>query len=119
MMLFSSIFILIVILFFCWHFLFSIYEVKFKHNFPDKRLLVDNSYEIKCIGLNSIGWEITYRNLDCNFIVQSGSDLIKINNSKDANQFNFKTLATGELVIEVNSHYSFNPTRYKLIIAEQ
>lgn len=119
MILISSLFILVVISFFCWHFIFSIYEVKLKNNFSDKRLVVDNNYEINCVGLNSLGWEIKYRNLDCNFMVQVGSDLIKINNGKKENNFSFSTLASGELVIEVNSLFTLNPTRYKLIIDEQ
>lgn len=119
MILISSIFALIVVLFFCWHFFLSIYEVKLKHNFPDKSLIVENSYEINCVGLNSVGWEIKFRNLECDFIVKSGSDLIKVNIGNDENKFNFTTLASGELEIEVNSQYSFNPTRYKLIIGNQ
>lgn len=115
----SSIFALIVVMFFCWHFFLSIYEVKLKHNFPEKSLLVENSYEINCVGLNSVGWEIKFRNLDCRFTVQSGNHLIKVNIGNDENKFNFTTLAAGELAIEVNSQYSFNPTRYKFVITDQ
>ena len=115
----SSLFLLIVVLFFCWHFFLSIYEVKFKHNFTDHQLLVDNTYQIKCVGLNSIGWEINYRNLACEFIISSGGDLIKIIDSPEENTFTFSTLSPGEVIIIINSKYSLNPTRYKLKTIEK
>lgn len=115
----SSIIILVICLFLCWHFIFSIYEVKYKHNYPNEKLVIDNNYKIKCVGLNSFGWEIDYRDLGTTFTIITGSKLIKIDEISEQNQFSFSPIFAGEISIEVNSKFSLNPTLYKLQIVEK
>lgn len=111
-----SFFFFALVLFFCWHFLLSIYEVKYKTNFKSDVLVIDNEYFIKCVGLNSLGWEINYRNLNCNFNIISGDELIRIEKSKDKNEFIFIPKSAGKLVIQTNSQLSLNPSQFNLKI---
>ena len=107
--------ILILLLFFCWHFLLSIYEVKYKTNFENDVLALNNEYFIKCVGLNSLGWEINYRDLKCDYTVISGIELIRVEKTKNNNEFIFVPHSAGKIVIQANSVLSLNPSEYKLI----
>lgn len=113
-----SVFSIIVILFFSWHFLISIYEVKYKTNFKNDILVVNNKYSIKCVGLNSLGWEIDFRDLKCSFKVNSGNELIRVEQTKNRNEFIFIPFSPGQLVIQSNSELSLNPSEYKLKILQ-
>ncbi|MCW8849121.1 MAG: hypothetical protein OQJ81_04005 [Melioribacteraceae bacterium] len=103
-------------MFFCWHFLVSIYEVRYKTSFKSDALTLNNQYFIKCVGLNSLGWEINYRDLKCNFTVISGNELIRVGKTISKNEFIFIPLSAGQLIIQANSQLSLNPSEYKLEI---
>jgi hypothetical protein len=111
-----SVFLFVVILFFWWHFLLSIYEVRYKTNFNNDVLSLNNQYSIKCVGLNSLGWEINYRDLKCNFTIISGNDFIRVEKTKNKNEFIFIPHSSGKLIIQTNSEFSLNPSEYHLEI---
>jgi len=111
-----SVFIFAILMFFCWHFLVSIYEVRYKTSFKSDALTLNNQYFIKCVGLNSLGWEINYRDLKCNFTVISGNELIRVGKTISKNEFIFIPLSAGQLIIQANSQLSLNPSEYKLEI---
>lgn len=104
-------------LFFIWHFLLSIYEVKFILS-PESGFLNKNqNYEIEAVALNSLGWEIRFRDLYCEYQILEGSDLIEV---KTTSQNKFKLIAksVGKVNILANSKYSLNPSIIKLSIEE-
>ena len=105
------------ILFFSWHFLLSIYEVKYETNFKTDSLTLNTSYKINCVGLNSLGWEIQFRDLKCNFKVISGNNIVKIEDTTHNNEFVFTTLSAGIVDIKADSEFSLNPSEFKLNIS--
>ena len=111
-----SVFLFTVILFFCWHFLLSIYEVRYKTNFNNDLIAINNQYSIKCVGLNSLGWEIDFRDLKCSFTVISGNELIRFEKTKNKNEFIFSPHFVGLLIIQSYSEFSLNPSEFKLKI---
>ena len=105
------------ILFFSWHFLLSIYEVKYKTSFKTDSLTLNTSYKINCVGLNSLGWEIQFRDLKCNFKVISGNNIVKIEDTTHNNEFVFTPHSAGIVVIQADSEFSLNPSEFKLNIS--
>lgn len=104
------------ILFFSWHYLLSIYEVRYKTSFKNDSLTLNTSYSIKCLGLNSLGWELEFRDLKCNYKVISGNNYIKIDEITHKNEFVFTPHSSGLVVIQANSEFSLNPSKFKLNI---
>jgi len=106
----------IFLVFLIWQFIFSIYEVKYEYNFMHNTLEKDTEYLIECVGVNFLGWAIKYRDFECKYKIEEGSDLIVILNSDNNNNFYFKTLDKGILIMRIFSKYSLNPTKIKLSI---
>jgi hypothetical protein len=106
--------IIFLVSFISWHFLFSIYEVKFNVSAVENKLNRNSEYNIECIGLNSFGWEIRYRDLECSYQFEEGQDLVEI--LRDSNHLIFKTKRKGSLTILANSKYALSPTIFKFIV---
>ena len=102
--------------FLIWHFFLSIYEVKYFS--PSKILIVDTEYKIKCVGLNALGWKITFRNLDCRFVLENDEKKIEFLASDQQNQALFLTKIIGDVIIYADSKYSLNPTLFKFTITD-
>ena len=98
-----------------WQFLLSIYEVKFRYDFDPKNLKLNKIYKIECVGINSVGWELTFRDTKfiCNF--DKGESKINTFPNPDKNILYFSLIEKGELKITLNSKFSLNPTKLFLI----
>jgi len=114
-----SIFIIFLLSFLIWHFFLSIYEVKYLYEFPGDKLRLNSEYYIECVGLNSLGWEIKYRDLENKFEIQNGVELIELLNSKLKNQFLFIPKRTGNFTLIASSKYSLNPTQFNFTIIDK
>jgi hypothetical protein len=110
--------IVLVVSFSGWHLLLSIYEVKFNFSDKENNLIRNSEYSIKCVGLNSLGWEIRYRDLECSYQFEEGQDLVEILSTEDSNHLIFKTKGKGSLTILANSKYALNPTKFKYSVIE-
>lgn len=101
----------IVLSFFVWHFIISIYEVRYVYDFHPNELSVNSEYCIDIVGINSLGWEIKYRNLDINFEIELGKENIEI--FEYQNKICFLTKNPGDFSILLFPVYSLNPTLIK------
>ena len=104
----------LIISYLSWHYLLSIYEVKYVYNFTPSSIRVDHIYKIKAMAKNSLGWNLTFRNSDINLTVIKGHSLVKIIKDSNDNIVSFSVLGKGEIDLEINSKYALNPTRIKL-----
>ena len=93
-----------------WHFIFSIYEVKYVYKFDPSSLKVGEEYHVECIGLNSLGWEINYRDLHFEYKILAGKELIDQLNKLKRNILRIRFIKNGEVKIQLNSKYALNPT---------
>lgn len=93
------------VVFFVWHYLFSIYEVKIIYDFNNRNLKMKKNYCVKCVGLNSFGHQLSFRDLDCQFNIIQGAEIIKSNKSEQ-NKFCFTPITYGKIVLEINSKFS-------------
>lgn len=114
---FISLSISALILFLSWHFLLSIYEVRYNTSFKSDSLILNTSYKINCVGLNSLGWEIRFRDLNCIYKVISGNSIVNIEETTHPNEFVFTPHSTGIVVIQANSEFSLNPSEFTLNIS--
>ena len=112
--LFSTIAVFI-ISFFTWYFVYNIYEVKYSYDFDPSKLESNVIYTIKCIGVNSLGWEIKLRDSKFSYSVDEGINIIKIFPSPDKNSLHFSLIDKGQVRITLNSEYALNPTKILLI----
>ena len=99
-----------------WHFFLSIYEVKFELSAAQSDIYSNSEYSIKCVGLNSLGQEIRFRDLECNFHLNEGEELVQILSTEDSNHFMFEALKAGSISILANSKYALNPTKIKYTV---
>ena len=113
-----SIIALFIITFFSWHYLFSIYEVKFKYEFNPSELKTNQSYKICAVAINSLGWNLKFRELGLSHKIINGKNIVEISNIPEYNSINFKVLNFGEFILELNSKFSLNATRFKLKAAK-
>lgn len=115
----SSLFVLFLLSFIAWHYLLSIYEVKYNLLFDQDKMFMNRTYCISSIGYNAFGWEIGFRNLGTNVIIENGKELVDILDSEDRNKICFRPLSSGEFSIIVNSKYSLRPSKFNFIINEK
>lgn len=112
MLVFTFIVLLLsVLIFLVWFFYLNIYEVKFNYNFDPSDVLIDESYRIECKGVNLLGIEIGFRNLECKYKIESGSEIIKQLEIRNNNNFEFVPLHTGTVKLLLNSKYALNPSQ--------
>lgn len=96
--------------FLLWFFYLNIYEVRFRYNFDPSNILVNKKYLIECKGINLLGKEIGYRDLKCEYIIQSDNSIINRIESKNRNNFEFTTSKEGTVELLLKSKYSLNPS---------
>lgn len=108
--------IIIIFSFLIWHFFLSIYEVKYYP--PSEILVINTEYKIQSVGVNALGWEIKFRNLECNFVIDKEENKIEFLKSDYQNQALFLTKSAGEITIYADSKYSLNPTPLKFTITD-
>ena len=97
--------------FFVWHFLFSIYEVKYKPSINEKELKCNSEISIQTVGINFFGWELPFRKIKSQIKIIEGNDLIKLT-QKD-NFVIIKTLnREGKCIIKILPEFSLNPTEF-------
>ncbi len=115
----SGIIGLAVVIFFVWHFLLSIYEVKFYNNFPDKNLEANSKYYLLCSGINSFGWRLNWRDINPSINILEGDSLVEIKKVSN-NKYEFLTgEGEGSFTFEISSAFSLNPTRFTLHIIQK
>ena len=102
--------------FIVWHFFISIYEVKYHVKFPSDHLTLNSDYYIQFVGLNSLGWEISFRDLEINIKLENEDKVIEILDSKRKNIFRFRTKRIGDFTFLASSKYSLNPTRFAFTV---
>ena len=105
-----SIVVLIITLIFIWLIFFSIYEVKYIYDFNPSELNINTEYCIECVGINSLGQKISYRELDFNIILEDAEDKIELIGDNSKNIICFKTVNTGMCSFLITSKYSLNPS---------
>ncbi len=99
-----------------WHFFLSIYEVKFELSAAQSDIYSNSEYSIKCVGLNSLGQDIRFRDLECNFQFKEGQELVELLRTEDSNHLLFKTIKAGRISILASSKYALNPTKLKYTV---
>jgi len=105
-----------VISFFIWHFVFSIYEVKYKFGSDPDNLKLNKVYSIKGFGLNALGWEMNFRELHMTAEIEDNNYNIKLITTSEKNQVVFETLKTGIFTVLINSKYSISQSRLEFRI---
>ena len=113
-----SIVVLIITLIFIWLIFFSIYEVKYIYDFNPTKLEVNTKYCIECIGVNSIGQKIRYRDLNFGITLQSAENNVELIGNSDNNKICFKTIKIGETLLLLSSKFSLNPTPLNIEIID-
>lgn len=103
----------LIAIFLIWHFLLSIYEVKFIAKPEVVNLKQNQKFQIEAVALNSIGWEIRFRDLECEYQIVEGIELVEIKKSKN-NFFDILAKDIGEIKILANSKYSLNASFIKI-----
>lgn len=105
----TTLILLVIISFVVWHFLLSIYEVKFETSNDASILKPNSTLTIKTIGVNSLGWELPFRTIKSKIEIIEGKDLIKL--SQMGNSVIIKTLdKEGNFAVKIYPNLSFNPT---------
>lgn len=97
-----------------WHYLLSIYEIKFIYDFNPSEIRINQNYYVKATAKNSYGWDLNFRNTDLTLNVIKGGSLINIKNDSISNCVSFRVIKGGEIELELNSKYSLNQTRLKI-----
>ncbi len=101
--------------FFIWHFLLSIYEVKFEALVNTSVIKPGSKLTIKTIGINSFGWELRFRTIKSKVEIIEGKDLIKL--SQIGNSIIIKILdKEGNFTVKIFPNLSLNPTEFKFHI---
>lgn len=95
--------------FVAWHFLLSIYEVRYVYDFDPQKLIPNQEYIIKCEGINSFGGVVQWRELGFTIDIKKGEDNI-VYKFKSPNQYHFKIITKGNGAIELGSKFAINPT---------
>ena len=113
-----SIVVLAVVSIFTWLIFFSIYEVKYIYDFNPSELNINTKYCIECVGINSLGQKISYRELDFNIILEDAEDKIELIGDNSKNIICFKTFNTGKCSFLITSKYSLNPSPLNIQIKE-
>ena len=113
-----SIVVLTVVSIFTWLIFFSIYEVKYIYDFNPSELNLNTEYCIECVGINSLGQKISYRELDFNIILEDAEDKIELIGDNSKNIICFKTFNTGKCSFLITSKYSLNPSPLNIQIKE-
>lgn len=113
-----SIVVLAVVSIFVWLIFFSIYEVKYIYDFNPSDLNINTEYCIECVGINSLGQKISYRELDFNIILEDAEEKIELIGDNSKNIVCFKTVNTGECSFLLTSKYSLNPSPLNIQIKE-
>jgi hypothetical protein len=89
--------------------------VKYKYDFEPNNIKTNTEYSITCIAVNSLGWEISFRNLNFSVTVESGNEFIELGNADRKNTKVFMLLKAGTTVLRLDSDFSLNPTKITLI----
>ncbi len=111
-----SLVVLAVVSIFTWLIFFSIYEVKYIHNFNAEELVVNSKNCIECFGINSLGQKIRYRDLDFKVTLKDSEDKVELIENEDKNRICFKTIQPGETSFSLSSKYSLNPSLLRIKI---
>lgn len=112
MLIFTLVIILFAILIFLvWFFYLNIYEVKFNYDFDPNSVFISTRYLIECKGVNLLGKEIGFRNLGCQYKIESGSEIIDKIEIKNQNRIEFILHNKGTVKIILNSKYALNPSQ--------
>ena len=108
--------LLFIISFIVWHFLLSIYEVKFETSYNTSSLKPNSTLTIKTIGINSLGWELPFRTIKSKVEIVEGRDLIQL--TKESNSIIIKTLdKEGEFTLKIIPVLSFSSSVFKFKIS--
>lgn len=99
-----------VIFFLVWFFYLNIYEVKFKYNFDPNDIQIGVHYIIQCKGINLLGKEIGFRDLECSYQIDAGSEIIEFAKIHNRNNFEIVFTQKGIVKLLLSSKYSLNPS---------
>jgi hypothetical protein len=117
-MFYISISFLLLISFFLWQYVFSIYEVEIK--VEPKVIYADSNsmLTIEAIPINSFGKEILFREIECNFQFIEGRELVEvIEKNKIIGKLIIKAKNNyGKVVIKIRTNYSIAPTLVEINI---
>ena len=115
----AIVFATLIILFFTWHYMLSIYEVRYKYNFNPNKISINKTYCIECVGINALGWELSFRDLylNCKTLGEIESDKMQLKIDKNKICFQINRIDDFELLF--SSKYSLNPTKLVLSAIEK
>lgn len=99
------------VLFLIWFFYLNIYEVKFYYDFDPENVQLNKPNSIECKGINLLGKEIGFRNLESRYQIESGSEIIEKLHVSSQNNFKFVFHQKGTVKLLLSSRYSLNPSR--------
>ena len=99
------------VLFLIWFFYLNIYEVKFYYDFDPENVEINKTHLIKCKGINLLGKQIGFRNLEISVQIEAGSEIIEKLHVSSLNNFKFIFHQKGTVKLLLSSRYSLNPSR--------
>ncbi len=103
------IFLIILSALFFYNYVYSIYEIKYE--ISNQIIFCNSTAEIKAVGINAMGYEITIRTISAYYEIIEGQDLVEII-YKDVSKGELKIKAlskSGIVTIRATSPYSLLP----------
>lgn len=102
-------FLIILSALFFYNYVYSIYEIKYQ--ISNQIIYCNSTAEIKAVGINAMGYEITFRTIRAEYEIIEGQDLVEII-YKDVSKGELKIKAlskSGIVTIRATSPYSLLP----------
>ncbi|MBK6915074.1 MAG: hypothetical protein IPH11_15940 [Ignavibacteriales bacterium] len=102
-------FLIILSALFFYNYVYSIYEIKYQ--ISNQIIFCNSTAEIKAVGINAMGYEITFRTIRAEYEIIEGQDLVEII-YKDVSKGELKIKAlskSGIVTIRATSQYSLLP----------
>jgi hypothetical protein len=73
-------------------------------------MLLDKVYKLECVAVNSLGWDLKFRDCKLSCKIEKGEGMMDILPNSENNILYFSLTGKGEIRILLNSKYSLNPT---------
>lgn len=102
-------FLIILSALFFYNYVYSIYEIKYE--ISNQIIFCNSTAEIKAVGINALGYKITFRTIRAEYEIIEGQDLVEII-YKDVSKGELKIKAlskSGIVTIRATSQYSLLP----------